>query len=74
MSKAKVWVKVKEFSGTPTMDNLKLVEEELPELPELKDGGIIIVHKFQCQNGWNSNLKILQIHKKYFWYICDHLC
>ena len=48
MSKAKVWIKVKEFSGTPTMDNLKLVEEELPEL---KDGGIIIVHKFQCQNG-----------------------
>ena len=39
MVKAKVWIKVKEFSGTPTMDNLKLVEEELPEL---KDGGISV--------------------------------
>ena len=39
MVKAKVWMKVKEFSGTPTMDNLKLLEEELPEL---KDGGIRI--------------------------------
>ena len=37
MVKAKVWVKVKEFSGPPSRDNLKLVEEELPEL---KDGGI----------------------------------
>ena len=37
MVKAKVWIKVKEFSGTPTIDNLKLLEEELPEL---KDGGI----------------------------------
>ena len=39
MVKAKVWIKVKEFSGAPTMDNLKLLEEELPEL---KDGGIWI--------------------------------
>ena len=46
MAKAKVWIKAKEFSRTPTMDNLKLVEEELPDL---KDGGIIIAHKIQCQ-------------------------
>lgn len=54
MAKAKVWIKAKEFSGTPTMDNLKLVEEELPGL---KDWGIIIAHKIQCQTGCSSNLK-----------------
>ena len=36
MVKAKVWLKVKDFTGSPSLDNLKLVEEELPEL---KDGG-----------------------------------
>ena len=36
MVKAKVWLKVKDFSGSPSLDNLKLVDEELPEL---KDGG-----------------------------------
>ena len=36
MVKAQVWIKVREFSGVPTKDDFKLVEEELPAL---KDGG-----------------------------------
>ena len=32
MVKLKVWIKVKEFSGSPTMDNLKLLEEEIPRV------------------------------------------
>ena len=41
MVKAKMWIKAKEFSGTPTKENFKLVEEDLPEL---KDGGRTFVH------------------------------
>ena len=58
MVKAKVWMKVKEFSGTPTIDNLKLVEEELPEL---KDGGISIFQLFI-----NQSLAEADINLKYF--------
>ena len=54
MVKAKVWVKVKEFSGTPTMDNLKLLEEELPEL---KDGGILSFFINQSLAAADINLK-----------------
>ena len=46
MVKAKTWVKLREFSGTPTKDDFKLVEENLPEL---KDGGRVVLflfHKF----------------------------
>ena len=49
MVKAKVWIKVKEFSGIPTADHLKLVEEEIPEL---QDGGIRILH--HSKSGYNS--------------------
>ena len=43
MVKAKSWVKLREFSGTPTKDDFKLVEEDLPEL---KDGGTVILFLF----------------------------
>ena len=43
MVKAKVWLKEKDFSGSPSIDNLKLVEEELPEL---KDGGTSVIGVF----------------------------
>ena len=43
MVKAKTWVKLREFSGTPTKDDFKLVEENLPEL---KDGGRVILFLF----------------------------
>ena len=36
MAKAKVWIKEKEFAGSPAKEDFKLVEEDLPEL---KDGG-----------------------------------
>ena len=36
MVKAKVWIKQREFSGSPAKEDFKLVEEDLPEL---KDGG-----------------------------------
>ena len=36
MVKGKCWVKHKEFSGIPKLEDFKLVEEELPAL---KDGG-----------------------------------
>ena len=37
MVKAKVWIKHREFSGSPAREDFKLVEEDLPEL---KDGGM----------------------------------
>ena len=43
MVKAKTWVKVREFSQTLAKDDLKLVEEDLPEL---KDGGEVILFLF----------------------------
>ena len=43
MVKAKLWVKLREFSGIPTKDDFKLVEEDLPEL---KNGGEVIFINF----------------------------
>ncbi|BFZ08408.1 hypothetical protein BsWGS_11447 [Bradybaena similaris] len=39
MVKARAWILQKNFHGFPTMDNFKLVEEDLPEL---QDGDILI--------------------------------
>ena len=43
MVKAKTWVKLREFSGTPTKDDFTLVEEDLPQL---KDGGRVVLFLF----------------------------
>ena len=63
MVKAKTWVKLREFSGTPTKDDFKLVEENLPEL---KDGGRVALLCFincsqklteHCQNSRLKSVK-----------------
>ena len=43
MVKAKSWIKLREFSGTPTKNDFKLAEEDLPEI---KDGGAVILFLF----------------------------
>ena len=60
--KAKTWVKLREFSTTLTKDDFKLVEEDLPEL---KDGGRVVLFLFHklltnsCQDIMLRTLKLV---------------
>ena len=53
MVKAKKWVKIKEFVGMPKMEDLRLEEEELPELKN---------------RGGSDNMHIEKKDKKYYPY------
>lgn len=44
MVKAKTWVKAKEWTGLPKLDDLKLVVEDLPS--QLKDGQVLVASEF----------------------------
>lgn len=43
MVKAKTWVKLNEWSGVPKLEDLKLIEEDLPEV---KDGEVLAAAEY----------------------------
>lgn len=74
----KYWVMAKKFDGFPKLSDFKIVEEELPEL---KEGGHVILIFFQIFHGHvililkeNLICVFCRISSQFYFFISEFLC